>query len=76
MFFMMVIPGVVSVLAGIVCCFTPARLLSQRQPPSTRWWLDADAFLRKHSLAAGISLIALGLFYLSSAYYVWLRLHL
>ncbi len=72
---LMIVPGGVSVVSGVLFLFAPQRLFSKRRRSSGKWWLDVDTFLSRHPVPAGISLIALGLFYLSSAYYVWLRLH-
>ncbi len=72
---LMIIPGVISMASGLLFLIAPTRLCAQSRPRSGKWWVDVDAFLGRHPMAAGISLIALGLFYLSSAYYVWLRLH-
>jgi hypothetical protein len=67
--------GTVSLVSGIVCLCAPRRLLKEK-PPGARVLFWTDAFLLDHRVCAGICLIASGLFCLSSAFYVWLRLNL
>ena len=72
---LMIGPGLVSLITGIMFLWAPKRLASTR-PAAARSWITTDPFFQKHHVSAGICLIAVGLFCLSSAYYVWLRLHL
>ena len=71
---LMIIPGVVALMGGIILLCAPQRLVKEHSTP-TRSWIETDPFFLKHRVSAGICLIAIGCFCLSSAYYVWLRLH-
>ena len=71
---LMVIPGIVSLVCGVMFFCAPKRLVLTKSA-APRSWIETDPFFMKHRISAGICLIAVGLFDLSSAYYVWLRLH-
>ena len=71
---LMIGPGFVSLISGLMLLWVPKRLLSRRSPRG-RFWIATDPFFQTHHISAGICLISVGLFCLSSAYYVWLRLH-
>ncbi len=71
---LMIVPGVISLMSGILLLCAPQRLLSLK-PASGRSWVATDPFFMKHRISAGLCLMAVAVFCLSSAYYVWLRLH-
>ena len=72
----MVIPGVVSLVCGVVLLAAPKRLLMvEKRLSGPRTVLETDLILLKHRLSGGICFLAIGVFCLASAYYVWLRLN-
>ena len=71
---LMVIPGIISVVFGAIFLIAPQRLM-QDKPPVQRPLIPTDELFLKHRLSAGICLIAVGVFCLLSAFYVWLRLN-
>ncbi len=71
---LMVIPGVISLVFGAIFLIAPSRLM-QEKPPVKRPIVEVDDLFLKHRLSTGICLIAVGVFCLLSAFYVWLRLN-
>ena len=61
----MAVPGLNSLTYGCVFLFAPRWLARERATP----------FFIAHRTSTGLCLLAGGLFCLSSAVYVWLRLH-
>jgi hypothetical protein len=70
---LMIAPGVVALVGGIVLLTAPQRLVREQAPAPS--WIHTDPFILRHRMSASIVLIAVGLFCLSSALYVWMRLH-
>jgi hypothetical protein len=68
---LMIAPGIVSLVFGIAFLGMP-QLVSSR-PSTAKGWVETDAFFRQHRVSSSVCFIAVGLFCLSSAYYVWLR---
>ncbi len=85
---LMIVTGAVALVFGIMFLVCPAQLdrWSQRGNATIgRWLRSVDPTLRfdqpdqtvlRYRISTGICLIGVGVFCLSSAYYVWLRLHL
>ena len=73
MLLLLTIPGVSSLGFGVAFLCAP-RLLRSPHAHQARW-IETDAFFIQYRISASLCLIAAGLFCLSSAYYVWLRLH-
>lgn len=71
---LMIIPGIISVVFGVIFLWAPKRLMQERPAP-TKPLIDTDEMFLKHRISTGICLIAVGVFCLLSAFYVWLRLH-
>ncbi len=70
---LMIVPGIISLVFGVL--FFCAPQLLNRQRTKTSSWIETDTFFLHHRVSAGLCLITVGLFCLSSAVYVWLRLH-
>ena len=70
----MIVPGVLTIIFGIIFIVAPQRLMSQREPHA-RPLISPDALFLDHRICAGICLIAIGVFCLLSSFYVWLRLN-
>ncbi len=73
----MAVPGVISCLCGIMLLCAPEQLLvvTKKRAMAGRHVLETDTVLLRHRLSAGICFLAIGAFCLSSALYVWMRLH-
>jgi len=71
---LMIGPGVISVVFGVIFLCAPQRLMQERPSPH-RPLIPTDELFLNHRISAGICLIAVGVFCLLSAFYVWLRLH-
>ena len=71
---LMVIPGIISLVFGVIFLTVPQRLLREK-PTLQRALIETDEILLKHRISTGICLIAVGVFCLLSAFYVWLRLN-
>ena len=72
---LMVGPGVISIVFGLVFMWAPQGLVRQQRQGTKRHWIEVDALFLQHRICTGISLIAVGVFCLLSAFYVWMRLH-
>jgi len=70
----MIIPGVISVVFGFTLLFTPKRLM-WGNIGATRPAVDTNSWFLKYHVSTGLCLIAAGVFCLTSAFYVWLRVH-
>ena len=70
----MIISGVVSSVFGAVFLCAP-RWLAQPVARRGQVWIETTGFFLAHRISAGICFIAVGVFCLSSAWYVWLRVH-
>lgn len=70
---LMVISGAVAMVFGTMFLFFPKKLVHWSEM-TTRQAGQFDPTLLNHRVATGICLLAVGIFCLSSAYYVWLRL--
>lgn len=70
----MIIPGMISVVFGLMFLAVPKRLL-WGNIGATRPAIDTDPWFLKYHLSTGLCLIAAGAFCLASAFYVWLRVH-
>ena len=68
---LMVVPGCIALIFGVGFLCTPQ--LVKHHPP-TKSWIETDTFFLQHRISVSLVLVAMGLFCLSSAYYVWLRL--
>ncbi len=73
MLWLLIVPGLISSGFGVAFLCAP-RLLRSPKAHRARW-IETDQFFIRHRLSASVCLIAAGLFCLSSAYHVWLRLH-
>ena len=71
---LMIFPGVISLVFGCIALAAPKRLM-WGNIAATRPSIDTDAWFLKHHVSTGLCLIAGGIFCLASAFYVWLRLH-
>ena len=72
---LMIMPGVISLIFGLLCLFAASRITEGRKRSRAASWIDTDMIFLKHRVGVGLCLIVIGLFCLSSAWYVWLRLH-
>ena len=70
---LMVVPGVNSLLYGLIFMYAPQRLLQGASDVGTT--KRSEAFFLAHRTSTGLSLIAGGVFCLTSALYAWLRLN-
>ena len=71
---LMVVSGTVALVFGVVFLFFPKKLNTWSELASRQ--LDQlDPTIMNHRYGAGLCLLAVGIFCLASAYYVWLRLH-
>ena len=71
---LMIVPGVISVVFGVIFLCAPQRLMRER-PTQQRPIIPTDELFLNHRISTGICLIAVGVFCLLSAFYVWLRPH-
>ena len=72
---LMVVPGMIAVVFGVLFLCAPQWLPKTKPPADRRGWMALDPFLLAHRIPAGICFLAIGIFCLSSACYVWVRLH-
>ena len=73
---LMIIPGLISLVFGLVFMWAPNSLTMKQRPPNVRTWFETDALFLEHRICVGICLIVVGVFCLLSAVYVWMRLTL
>ncbi len=71
---LMVVPGVIALAGGVGFLCAPQRM-TQQAPAPARFWIQTDPFFLKYRISTAIVLIGMGFFCLSSALYVWMRLH-
>lgn len=71
---LMVVPGIVAVMFGVVLLCVP-MWISRWNEVANRQLGQFDPAVLKYRFGVGLSLFAVGLFCFASAYYVWLRLH-
>ncbi len=69
----MILPGIIASIFGVLFLCAPHLVKSKRS--SAKHWIETDTFFLQHRIGAGLCLIVIGVFCLSSAFYVWLRLH-
>lgn len=67
--------GAVALIGGILFLIAPDAFI-QPGPPKGKVLFNTDAWLSDHRVCAGICLTAMGIFCLSSAVYVWMRLNM
>ena len=70
---LMMVAGAVSLIFGVVFIFFPQQL-NRWSELASRQLNQLDPTIRNNRLGTGISLLAVGIFCIASAYYVWLRL--
>ncbi|GEM_PF-2825726 len=70
---LMAVPGVNSLVYGLLFMYAPQHLLQGASDAGTT--KRSEAFFLAHRTSTGLSLIAGGLFCLTSALYAWLRLN-
>ncbi len=65
----MILPGVVSFIAGIVllCLRHPFK----RHRPPAEGWVDTDQFVLQYRISAGLGLLTVSAFCLLSAWDIW-----
>ena len=73
MMWLIIVPGIISTLFGIIFLIAPKQLMSEERPRG-RQLIDVDSLCLEHRICAGLCLIAIGVFCLLSALYVWFRL--
>jgi len=71
--FLMAIAGLAALLFGVVLLLSPS-LITRLSEEVNRQLQNTDANVMRHRIAAGVCLVAVGLFCIASAYYVWVRL--
>lgn len=73
---LMIMPGVISLTFGLVFLCAPQRLQGARPGRKhSRNWIETDPVFLKYRVSVGLCLLTIGIFCLSSAFYVWLRLN-
>ena len=71
---LMLISGAISLVFGVLFLFFP-KTIHRWSELSNRKLSELDPTIMSHRIGTGLCLLAVGLFCLTSAYYVWLRLH-
>ena len=70
----MIVPGVVSVIFGVILLVAPRILKRKPEGHHLHSWVDTDPFFFEHRLGVGLCLLLVGVFCLYSAFYVWQRI--